>query len=273
MIYYKTPEEIEKIRENCHLVCKTLALAGSMLKPGITGIEIDKRAEEFIRDHGAEPGFKGYRGFPWTLCMSQNDCVVHGFPTDRPYESGDIVSIDCGVLNHGFYGDAAYTFAIGEVKPETMKLLKVTLESLYKGIEAAVMGQRLGDISFAIQNYTQRVHKYSVVRELVGHGLGRNLHEEPEVPNYGKRGRGVKLAEGLVIAIEPMINSGKKGVKTLSDGWSIMTKDGAPSAHYEHTIAITKNGPDILSNHRYVEEAIAKNPNLLKINADIPVFA
>ncbi len=267
MIIYKTNEEIEKIRANCHLVCKTLALVGSMLKPGAVGSKIDKAAEEFIRDHGAEPGFKGYRDFPWTLCVSRNECVVHGFPTDKPFENGDIVSVDCGVYDKGYYGDAAYTFAIGDVSEETMQLLRITHESLYRGIDMARVGKRLGDVSFAIQDFTQRVNKYSVVRELVGHGLGRNLHEEPEVPNFGKRGRGVKFIEGLVIAIEPMINLGRKEVKTLQDGWSVVTKDGRPSAHYEHTIAVTKNGPDILSDHSYIEKAIVKNEHLTEIKA------
>ncbi len=267
MIYYKTNEEIEKIRESCLLVCKTLALVGSMLKPGVTGEDIDKEAEAFIRDNGAVPGFKGYRGFPATLCISPNSCIVHGVPSKTPFKDGDIVSVDCGTYMNEFYGDAAYTFAIGDVSDDVMKLLNITNASLYRGIDNARVGNRLGDISFAIQDFTQRVHKYSVVRELVGHGLGKNLHEEPEVPNFGKRGRGIKLAPGLVIAVEPMINLGRKEVKTLDDGWSVLTRDNQMSAHYEHTIAITENGPDILSNHSFVEEAIDKNPNLKSIES------
>lgn len=267
MIYYKTNEEIEKIRVACHLVCKTLALVGEMLKPGVTGEEIDKKAEEFIRDHGAEPGFKGYRGFPATLCISPNSTIVHGVPSDKPFVEGDIVSVDCGTYINEFYGDAAYTFVIGEVSDEVMKLLNITNASLYKGIEKAQVGNRLGDISFAIQDFTQRVHKYSVVRELVGHGLGRSLHEEPEVPNYGKRGRGIKLAPGLVIAVEPMINLGRKEVRTLQDGWSVLTRDNKVSAHYEHTIAVREGGPDILSDHSYIEAAIQKNANLTRIES------
>jgi len=265
-IYYKTDEEIEIIRQNCLLVSKTLALAGSLLKEGAKGSEIDQKAEEFIRDHGAEPGFKGYRDFPNTLCISKNEVVVHGIPNDVPYKSGDIVSIDCGVYHHGYYGDAAYTFAIGDIPEETMKLLVVTKDSLYKGIEAAKRDGRLGDISYAIQQYTERVHGYSIVRELVGHGLGKNLHEKPEVPNYGKRGRGVKLQEGLVIAIEPMVNMGTRNIAQSQDGWTVFTRDKKPSAHYEHTIAVRNGTPDILSDHSFLEEAIEKNDELRKIS-------
>ena len=265
-IYYKTDEEIEIIRQNCLLVSKTLALVGQHLKAGVTGKELDEKAEEFIRDHGAEPGFKGYRGFPATLCISKNEVVVHGIPNDTPYVDGDIVSVDCGVYNHGYYGDAAYTFAIGEIDDEVMKLLVVTKESLYKGIEEARRDNRLGDVSHAIQHYTEQVHGYSVVREMVGHGLGRNLHEKPEVPNFGKRGRGVKLQDGLVIAIEPMINLGTRRIAQLDDGWTIITRDKKPSAHYEHTVAIRNGEADILSDHSYLEESIDNNDNLKKIS-------
>lgn len=265
MIYYKTAEEIELIRESCLLVSRTLALVGSMLRPGMTGKEIDAAAETFIRDHGAVPGFKGYRGFPGTLCISPNEFVVHGIPGDEPFKDGDVVSVDCGVIRNEFYGDAAYTFAIGDVDPEVIKLLQVTNTSLYKGIDEARVGKRLGDIGFAIQEFTQRVHRYSVVRELVGHGLGRTLHEEPEVPNYGKRGKGIKLLPGLVIAIEPMINMGVKEVRTIKDGWGVISRDRSPSAHYEHTIAIREEGPDILSDHSFVQEAVAGNPELQSI--------
>lgn len=268
-ILYKTDEEIELIRQNCLLVCKTLAYVGSQLRDGITGQEMDRKAEEYIRDHGAVPGFKGLYGCPSTLLISVNEVVVHGLPQERPFENGDIVSIDCGVLDKGYYGDAAYTFAIGEIGPEIMQLLVVTKESLYKGIEAAKIDNRIGDISYAIQQHTEGLHGYGVVRELVGHGLGRNLHEKPEVPNFGKRGRGPKLKEGLVIAIEPMINMGTHKVAQASDGWTIYTKDKLPSAHYEHTIAIRQGGADILSDHGLIEEVIDKNENIQKISLKI----
>lgn len=265
-IYYKTDEEIELIRQNCLLVSKTLAEVGSHLKEGMTGSKLDEIAEEFIRDHGAEPGFKGYRDFPATLCISKNEVVVHGIPNDVPYIEGDIISIDCGVYHNGYFGDAAYTFALGDVGEETMKLLVVTKDSLYKGIEAAKRDARLGDISHAIQHYTERVHGYSIVRELCGHGLGKNLHEKPEVPNYGKRGRGVKLQEGLVIAIEPMVNLGTRNIAQSDDGWTVFTRDRKPSAHYEHTIAVRNGVPDILSDHSFLEEVIEKNEQLEKIS-------
>jgi len=266
MIIYKTKEEIEIIRENCVLVGKTLGLVASLIKPGISGLEIDKKAEEFIRDHGAVPGFKGYNGFPATLCVSPNQCVVHGIPGDKVFEDGDIVSVDCGVYNNDYFGDAAYTFALGDVDERKMELLRVTNTSLYKGIEMAVIGGRLGDIGWAIQDYTEKQHGYGVVRELVGHGLGRNLHEKPEVPNYGRRGRGAQLKEGLVIAIEPMINLGTKSVRSSRDGWTIETADKSISAHYEHTIAITKTGPDILSSHDYVVDAIKNNVEIKEVS-------
>jgi methionyl aminopeptidase len=259
MIFYKTDEEIEKIRISCHLVCKTLAKVAEEIKPGVTGQYIDKLAEEFIRDHHGVPGFKGYRGFPATLCISPNAAVVHGIPTNRPFESGDVVSVDCGVKLDGFFGDAAFTFALGEVAPDALALMRVTLDSLYKGIDAAVAGARVGDVSFAVQDYCERVHKYGVVRELVGHGIGRNLHEDPEVPNYGKRGKGPIMRDGLVIAIEPMINLGRKEVRQLDDEWTIVTTDGKPSAHFEHTIAVKKNKADILSDHTYIFDAIKNN--------------
>jgi methionyl aminopeptidase len=260
MIYYKTPDQIELIRESCLLVCKTLSLVGEMIKPGINGKKIDDAAEAFIRDHGAVPGFKGYNGFPATLCVSINEAVVHGIPNGREFQDGDIVSVDCGVYMNDFFGDAAFTFALGDVKEETMKLLRVTNDSLYLAIESAVLGNRIGDIGFAVQDFAEKKHGYSVVRELVGHGIGKNLHEAPEVPNYGKRGRGQKLKEGLVIAIEPMVNLGKKEIRQADDGWTIITRDKLPSAHYEHTIAITDGEADILSNHTFVEEAIKNNP-------------
>lgn len=265
-IHLKSNEEIEIIRDNCLLVSKTLALVATHLKEGVTGSKLDNLAEEFIRDHGAIPGFKGYGDFPATLCISKNSAVVHGIPNSEAFVNGDIVSVDCGVYYNSYYGDAAYTFAVGEVSEEIMKLLVVTRNSLFKGIEQAKRDNRIGDIGNAIQEYTERIHGYGVVRDLVGHGLGKNLHEKPEVPNFGKKGKGVKLQEGLVIAIEPMINMGHKAVKQAGDGWTIYTKDGSMSAHYEHTIAIKNGEADILSDHSFIEDSIDKNENLRKIS-------
>lgn len=266
MIFYKTDEEIELIRESCLLVCKALTEVAKVIRPGISGQEIDTIAEQVIRDHHAVPAFKGYRGFPGTLCVSPNESVVHGIPSkDQIFKDGDIVSVDCGVLLNGFHGDSAFTFPLGDVSEEVMELCRVTNTSLYRAIEAAELGKRLGDISFAVQEYTEKVHNYSIVRELVGHGIGRDLHEAPEVPNYGKRGRGVKLQEGLVIAIEPMVNLGRRDVRTASDGWTVFAKDHKPSAHYEHTIAIRKDGPDILSDHQMIADAIQSNPNVKEV--------
>ncbi|MGM0579839.1 MAG: type I methionyl aminopeptidase [Bacteroidota bacterium] len=262
MIHIKTKEEIEIMRESALLVSKTLGLMAEMLEPGISTLELDKKAEEFIRDHGGEPGFLGLYDFPNTLCMSPNEQVVHGFPNNDPLKEGDIISIDCGVKMNGFYGDHAYTFAVGEVKPEIEQLLKVTKESLYLGIEECKAGNRIGDIGFAIQQHAEK-HGYGVVRELVGHGLGKTMHESPEVPNYGKRGRGAKLKEGMVLAIEPMINLGGRSIKQLADGWSIVTADGRYSAHFEHDVAIVDGKPDILSTFDYVEEALKKKGALL----------
>lgn len=257
MIYYKTDEEIELIRKSSLLVGKTLAEVAKHIKPGIKTIELDRLAEEFIRDHKAVPAFKGYRGYPATLCVSIDDQVVHGIPGNRELKEGDVVSVDCGTLKNGFYGDSAYTFAVGIVKPEVLALLKATKESLYLGIEQAVSGKRLGDIGFEIQNYVES-KGYSVVRDLVGHGIGRNLHEKPEVPNYGKRGSGIKLNDKLVIAIEPMINMGCYQIIQESDGWTIRTADRMPSAHFEHTIAVRKNKADILSSFEEIEAVINK---------------
>lgn len=260
MIYIKTREEIELMRESALMVSRTLGVIAREIKPGVEPAHLDKIAEEFIRDYGGVPAFKGYGGskpFPATLCISINEAVVHGIPTNKPLKDGDIVSVDCGVKKNGFYGDHAYTFGVGEIKPEYRKLLDITLECLYKGIEQTRAGNRIGDISFAIQHHAES-HGYGVVRELVGHGLGRNLHEEPEVPNYGKRGDGPKLKDGMVIAIEPMINLGKKNIKQLNDGWTIVTADGLPSAHFEHDVAIIDGKPEILSTFAYVEEALAK---------------
>lgn len=270
-VYYKTQEEIELIRQSSLLVSKTLAEVGKNVREGITTIELDKIAEEFIRDNGGIPGFLGYRDFPNTLCTSRNSEIVHGIPGKTILLEGDILSVDCGVLLNGFYGDSAYTFEVGDVKPEVKRLLKITYEALYKGIEAAIAGNRVGDISFAIQDYAEK-NGYSVVRELVGHGVGKKLHEKPEVPNYGKRGNGLKLQEGLVIAIEPMINMGKKEVIQSKDGWTVRTADGKPSAHFEHTVVVRKDKAEILSTFSVIEEAITNekrnHTNLRKLNMD-----
>lgn len=255
MITYKTEEEIDKIRISSLLVAKTHAEVAKLIKPGVTGLELDKIAEEFIRDHGAVPAFKGYGGFPNSLCISPNAEVVHGIPNQIPVEEGSILSVDCGVVKDGYYGDSAYTYMVGEVDEETKKLLEVTKESLYKGIEQAVSGNRIGDISFAIQKYAEQ-HGYGVVRELVGHGVGKELHEDPQVPNYGKRGRGPVLKEGLVIAIEPMINLGTKNIRQYADGWTIKTQDLKPSAHFEHTIVVRKGKAEILSSFEFIEEIL-----------------
>lgn len=255
MIILKTREEIELMRESALSVSKTLGMLAKEIKPGVTSLYLDKLAEEFIRDNGGVPGFKGLYGFPNTLCMSLNAAVVHGIPTDIPMEEGDIISVDCGVLKNGFYGDHAYTFGVGEIKPEVQKLLDVTKESLYIGIEQFKSGNRIGDISWAIQNHAEK-NGFGVVRELVGHGLGKKMHEDPEVPNYGKRGDGPKLKDGMVIAIEPMINMGTRNIKQLKDGWTILTADKKPSAHYEHNVALVDGKPDILSTFKYIEEAL-----------------
>ncbi|NBC24781.1 MAG: type I methionyl aminopeptidase [Bacteroidetes bacterium] len=266
MVFYKTPAEIELMRESNLLVCKTHALVASLLRPGITGEELDSEAETFIRDHDAEPGFKGYQGFPATLCISPNEQVVHGIPNDIPFSEGDVISFDCGVLKNGFYGDAAYTFLLGEVDAEAVELCRVTKESLAKGIRAARVGNKVGDISFAIQDYAERKNGYGIVRELVGHGVGRNLHEAPEVPNFGRRNKGARLKDGLVLAIEPMVNLGTKKIKQHKDGWTVTTKDKKVSAHYEHSVHISKKGPDILSNHDIIEEAIKSNDNIMQVD-------
>ncbi|MFA8299435.1 MAG: type I methionyl aminopeptidase [Hyphomicrobiales bacterium] len=258
MIYIKTDEEIELLRESALLVGKTLAEVARNIKPGVTTKELDTIAESFIRDHNAEPGFKGYGGFPGTLCMSVNDEVVHGIPGDRIIVNGDIVSIDCGVLKNGFYGDSAYTFPVGEVDERILNLLSRTKKSLYLGIEQAVVGRRIGDIGFAIQSYVESFG-YGVVRDLVGHGLGRSLHEDPQVPNYGKKGTGIKLQDGMVLAIEPMINLKSRKVIQDSDGWTYRTADKMPSAHYEHDVVIREGKADILSTFEYIEEVLNQN--------------
>jgi methionyl aminopeptidase len=255
MIYLKTDEEIELLRISNMLVAKTLGEVAKAIKPGVTTLELDKIAEEYIRDNGGIPGFLNYQGFPNTLCTSVNEQVVHGIPNKMPLKEGSVVSVDCGVLKNGFYGDSAYTFAVGEVSKEVKDLLQSTKESLYKGIEKAVAGNRLGDIGHAIQEYNEG-KGYSVVREMVGHGIGRNLHESPEVPNYGRRGNGTVLKAGMVIAIEPMINLGKRNIVQEKDGWTIRTIDKKVSAHFEHTIAVQKNEADVLSSFKFVEEVL-----------------
>ncbi len=255
MIITKTPEEIELIRESALIVSKTLGMLASEIKPGVSSLYLDGLAESFIRDHGAEPGFLGMYGFPNTLNMSPNAQVVHGIPTKETLKDGDIISVDCGALKNGFYGDHAYTFEVGEVASETKKLLRVTKESLYIGIREFRVGKRVGDVGYAIQRYCES-HGYGVVRELVGHGLGKQLHESPEMPNYGKRGRGKKFQEGMVVAIEPMINMGTRRVKQLKDGWTVLTADGQPSAHFEHNVAIVEGKPELLSTFQYIYDAL-----------------
>lgn len=256
MIYLKTDEEVELLRQSNILVAKTLGEVARWVKPGITTLELDKIAEEYIRDNGGVPGFLHYQGYPNTLCTSVNEQVVHGIPSKIPLTSGDVVSVDCGVILNGFYGDSAYTFEVGEVSYEVKELLKATKQSLYQGIEKAIVGNRLGDIGQAIQEYTES-RGYSVVREMVGHGVGRNLHEAPEVPNYGKSGQGTKLVSGMVLAIEPMINQGKRNIVQEKDGWTIRTADKKVSAHFEHTIAVRKDKADILSSFVFVEEVLS----------------
>ena len=255
MIIVKTREEIELMRQSALIVSKTLGMLAGELKPGITTLQLDKLAEQFIRDNGATPGFLGLYGCPSTLLTSVNEAVVHGLPTDKPLEEGDIVAIDCGAILNDYYGDHAYTFTIGEVSPEIEKLLKITKESLYKGIEQFKIGNRVGDVGYAIQKHTEE-EGYGVVRELVGHGLGKKLHEDPEMPNYGKRGRGKKFIEGMTVAIEPMINMGTHRVKQLNDGWTIVTADGKPSAHFEHDVALIDGNPEILSTFKYIYKAL-----------------
>ncbi len=255
MILIKTEEEIDLLKASNDLVSKTLAEVARYIGPGITTLSLDRIAETYIRDHGGEPGFLGYNGFPATLCTSKNDEVVHGIPSGYVLQEGDILSVDCGVKLNGYFGDSAYTFPVGEPDPAREALLTCTRESLFKGIEKAVAGNRLGDIGQAIQQHAEQAG-YSVVREMVGHGIGKQLHEEPEVPNYGKRGSGIKLKEGMTICVEPMINLGSRHIQQDPDGWTIRTKDGQPSAHYEHAIAIGRREAIILSTFKYIEEVL-----------------
>ncbi len=255
MIIPKTREEIELMRESALVVSKTLGMLAKEVKPGVTTLYLDKLAEEFIREQGAIPGFLGLYDFPNTLCMSPNSQVVHGIPNDMPLQEGDIISIDCGAIKHGFYGDHAYTFPVGEVSPEIEKLLKVTKESLYIGIREFKANNRVGDVGYAIQKYCESFG-YGVVRELVGHGLGTKMHEDPEMPNYGRRGRGKKFVEGMVVAIEPMINMGTHRIKQHRDGWTITTRDNKPSAHFEHDVAIVDGKPELLSTFQYIYDAL-----------------
>ncbi|MDP6908309.1 MAG: type I methionyl aminopeptidase [Flavobacteriales bacterium] len=255
MANYKTREEIELMRESALVVSRTLGEVAKLIKPGVTALELDKVAEGCIRDQNAVPGFLGYNGFPNSLCTSVNEQVVHGIPNDTPLNEGDIISVDCGSIKNDFYGDHAFTFCVGDVSEEIKTLLRVTEESLYLGIDQIRSGKRIGDVGFAVQNHAEK-HGYGVVRELVGHGLGKNMHEDPELPNFGRRGHGKKMKEGLVLAIEPMINLGTHAVMQLDDGWTIVTQDNKPSAHFEHDVAIVDGKPEILSTFKFVYDAL-----------------
>jgi len=266
MIHLRTESEISILRENARMVSATLTECASMLRPGLSTEAIDKRAAEFIADNGGVASFKGYGSsrnpYPASLCISVNEVVVHGLPGPYELKEGDIVSIDCGFYRAGYHGDHAYTFAIGDVRPELLQLMRITKESLYRGIEQARDGNRVGDISFAIEHYTNRLHGYGVVRELVGHGVGKRMHEDPQVPNFGSRGSGKRLKAGTVLAIEPMINLGTREVYTLEDGWTIVTADGQPSVHFEHNVVVRKGGGEILSDYSIIEAAERANPEL-----------
>lgn len=257
MIYYKTAEEIELMREAALVVSRTLGVIAEAIQPGVTPLQLDKLAETVIRDLGAEPGFLGLYDYKYTLCTSVNEQVVHGIPDNRPLQEGDIISVDCGSYMHGFYGDHAFTFAVGEIKPEVKRLLQVTRECVERGSAQMLAGNRIGDIAYTIQQHAEK-NGYGVVRELVGHGLGKKLHEAPEVPNYGKRGSGPKLQNGMVLAIEPMINMGTRNIRQLKDGWTIVTADGKPSAHFEHNVAMVDGRPEFLSTYRFIDEVLEK---------------
>ncbi len=264
-IKIKTQEEIELIRKSCELLSKTLAEVAKILKAGVTGEQLDKFAEEYIKDHGGHPSFKGYNKYPASLCISVNDEVVHGIPKPDEFKEGDLVSLDCGVFMNGYHGDMAYTFGVGKVRPEYEKLMRVTKQSLYLGIEQALVSKRTGDIGFAVQDYCERENGFKCVRELVGHGVGKTLHEDPQVPNYGRKGEGQKLPENCVIAIEPMVNLGRKDVYTKRDNWTIATQDGLPSVHFEHTVVVKNQKAEILTTFEWIEKAIQENPQLVKI--------
>ncbi|MBS1615431.1 MAG: type I methionyl aminopeptidase [Bacteroidetes bacterium] len=262
MIHIRREDEIDLIRESALMVTATLTEVAKMLRPGIATKALDTMAEQFIRDHRGIPSFKGYGGFPASLCISVNEVVVHGFPSDYELRDGDIISVDCGFYRNGYHGDHAYTFAIGNVAPEVLDMMRITKESLQRGILQARAHNRIGDISCAIENLCYTEHGYGVVRELVGHGVGKDLHEDPQVPNYGRRGEGKKLKEKMVLAIEPMINLGVKEVITLDDGWTVVTADGKPSCHYEHTTVVRRNGGEALSQFAPIEAAERANPEL-----------
>lgn len=258
----KTAEEIALLRENNQLVSRTLAELARHIAPGVTGLQLDKIAEQFIRDHGAVPGFLGYRGFPNTLCISVNDVVIHGIPSATALRDGDVVSIDCGTRMKGYVGDSAYTFAVGNVDESVMRLLRATKESLKRGVAQAVDGKRVGDISFAVQSYVENLG-YSVVREMVGHAIGTKMHEKPDIPNYGQRGSGKKLVNGMTICVEPMVNMGRRDIVQDKDGWTIRTKDRKPSAHFEYAVAVGKEQPDILTTFEYVEEVLKQKGSMI----------
>jgi methionyl aminopeptidase len=262
MIYYKNAQEIELMRQSALLVISCLTAFAKFLKPGISTLSVDNLIAQFIYGNGGVPSFLNFHGYPFNSCISVNDVVVHGFPNDKELKDGDLISVDVGIYKNGFHGDHAYTFLIGETSDEILQLVRVTKESLYKGIEKAVSGNRVGDISYAVQEHTEKKYGYGVVRELVGHGLGRSMHEDPQVPNYGRRGTGAKMKEGLVLAIEPMINLGPKDVYTEKDGWTVRTADGKPSVHFEHDVCVQKGKADILSNYTTIEAAEKSNINL-----------
>lgn len=264
-IKIKTAEEIELIRKSSTVLSNAMAEIAKAVKAGTNGFALDKLATEFIADHGGKPSFKGYHGFPAALCISVNDDVVHGIPTGTPYKDGDIISVDCGVFMNGFHGDMAYTFGIGNVKPATVNLMEVTKQSLALGIEQAIVGKRTGDIGFAIQEFCERKNPYKCVRELVGHGVGKTLHEDPQVPNYGRKGDGPRLPENCVIAIEPMVNMGKKDVYTKKDNWTVATQDGLPSVHFEHTVLVKPLKAELLTSFADIEKAVHANAELVKV--------
>lgn len=265
----KSSEEIAKIKESCTIVVKALAHVASIIRPGVTGLYLDKEAETLISDLGAKPAFKGYNGFPASLCISVNAAVVHGIPDKEELKEGDVISVDCGAVINGYFGDSAYTFALGTVDEEVQRLLRVTNESLHKAVEQAKTGNRIGDIAFAVQEYAEIQNRFGIVRELVGHGIGKKLHEPPDVPNFGRRGNGLRLEDGWVIAIEPMVNMGTKDVYQAKDHWTILTRDGKPSAHFEHTVVVRQGSGEILSDHAPIEAEIKNNTNIVNISRNI----